>query len=69
MVVAGVVLGVAGAAALTRLIRSELYETTPTDPLVFACVSLLLLAVAGAAGYLPASRAAGVDPMVALRDE
>lgn len=69
MVLAGVVLGVAGAAALTRLIRSELYETTPTDPAVFVCVSLILLAVAGAAGYFPASRAAGVDPTIALREE
>jgi putative ABC transport system permease protein len=69
MVMLGIVLGVAGAAALTRLIRSELYETTPTEPAVFVCVSLVLLAVAAAAGYFPASRAAGVDPMVALRDE
>jgi len=68
-VIAGIVLGIAGAAALTRLIRSELYETTPTDPAVFVGVSLVLLAVAAAAGYLPASRAAGVDPIVALRDE
>jgi putative ABC transport system permease protein len=69
MVMVGVAVGVAGAAALTRFIRSELYETTPTDPAVFACVSLVLLAVAAAAGYFPASRAAGVDPVVALRDE
>lgn len=69
MVVSGIVLGVPGAAALTRLIRSELYETTPTEPAVFVSVSLVLLAVAAAAGYFPASRAAGVDPMVALRDE
>jgi putative ABC transport system permease protein len=69
MATAGVALGVAGAIALTRLIRAELYETTPTDPVVFVGVSLLLLAVAAAAGYFPASRAAGVDPMVALRDE
>lgn len=69
MVIAGVVLGVAGAAALTRLIRSELYNTTPTDPAVFISVSLLLLAAAAAAGYYPASRAASVDPVVALRDQ
>ncbi len=69
LVLAGVVLGVAGAAALTRLIRSELYETAPTDPAVFVCVSLVLLAVAGAAGYFPASRAAAVDPISALREE
>jgi putative ABC transport system permease protein len=69
MVIAGVVLGAMGAAALTRLIRSELYETTPTDPAVFVCVSLILFAVAAAAGYFPASRAARIDPMAALRDE
>lgn len=68
-VVAGIALGVAGAAALTRLIRSELYETTPTEPAIYVAVSLLLLAVAGFAGYFPASRAAGVDPMIALREE
>jgi putative ABC transport system permease protein len=68
-VLAGVALGVAGAMALTRLIQSELYETTPTNPAVFVCVSFVLLGVAAAAGYFPASRAAGVDPIVALRDE
>ena len=69
MVFVGIVLGLAGAAALTRFIQSELYETTPTEPNVFIFVSLVLLAVAAAAGYFPASRAAGVDPTVALRDE
>src|SRR3984957_1194171 len=68
-VLVGIVFGIAGAAALTRLIQSELYETKPTDPAVFMFVSLVLLFVAGAAGYFPASRAAGVDPMVALREE
>lgn len=69
MVVAGVGLGVAGAMALTRLIRSELYDTTPTDPTVFVTVSIMLVIVAAAAGYFPASRAASVHPTVALRDE
>jgi putative ABC transport system permease protein len=69
MVIVGVALGVAGATALTRLIPSELYEITPTDPAVFVSVSLVLLTVAAAAGYFPASRAAAVDPVVALRDE
>jgi putative ABC transport system permease protein len=69
MVLVGVVCGVASAAALTRLIQSELYETTATDPAIFVMVSLTLLAVAAAAGYFPASRAAGVDPMIALREE
>jgi len=65
----GVILGIAGAVALTRLIRSELYATTPTDPAVFLFVSLLLLAVAAAAGYFPASRAAAIDPNLTLREE
>lgn len=69
MVLIGIVIGIAGALGLTRLIRSELYETTPTDPAVFIVVSLILIATAFAATYLPASRAAGVDPTIALREE
>lgn len=65
----GVTLGVAGAFALTRLMRSMLYGVSATDPAVFTGVSLFLLAVAAAAGYLPARRAACVDPIVALRNE
>jgi len=66
---AGVVLGVAGAMALTRLVRAQLYQTAPADPLTFLSVSLLLIAVAALAAYVPASRAARVDPMIALREE
>ena len=69
MVLIGIVIGIAGAIGLTRLIRSELYETTPTDPAVFITVSLILIATAFAATYLPASRAATVDPTIALREE
>jgi predicted permease len=69
LVIVGLVLGAGGAAATTHLLREVLYETTPTDPLTFVGVVLLLLATALIAAYLPARRAARVDPMVALRAE
>ena len=65
----GVAIGVAGGLALTRLLRSLLFGMSATDPAVFAGVSLFLLAVAAFAGYLPARRAARVDPLIALRHE
>jgi predicted permease len=65
----GVALGLAGSIALTRVLVSLLYETTPTDPTTYATVALLLGGVAALASYVPARRAARVDPMVALRAE
>ena len=64
----GVGLGLVGASFLTQFMTSLLYEVRPTDPAAYIAVSLMLLAVALLASYLPARRAARVDPVVALRD-
>jgi putative ABC transport system permease protein len=69
LVVIGLVLGLAGAFGLTPLLRNLLYEVKPADPLSFVAVSLVLLLVALIASWLPARRAARVDPMIALRAE
>ena len=69
LVVAGAVLGVAGALALTRLTTSVLYGVTPSDPMTIAAAMLLLGGVTLLACWLPARRAALVDPTVALRYE
>jgi ABC-type antimicrobial peptide transport system permease subunit len=65
----GVGLGVVAALGLTRVMRSLLYQVTPTDPLTFAAVTLLLVVITLAACWLPARRAAQVDPMTSLRNE
>jgi predicted permease len=68
-VVLGLLAGVGGAHALGRLLRSLLYEISPGDPLVLAAVVATMFLVAVAACYLPARRAARIDPMAALRYE
>jgi putative ABC transport system permease protein len=62
-------LGLLAAFWVTRLLSNQLFEVSPTDPAVLAAVVLLLFAIALLACYLPARRAARVDPMEALRCE
>jgi putative ABC transport system permease protein len=65
----GSALGVAGAIGLTRFLSSYLYEVSPTDPATYVIVPVMIAAVALLACYIPARRAAKIDPMVALRHE
>jgi predicted permease len=65
----GTVIGLGGALALTRTLRSLLFDVSPEDPLTFAAVAVLLAGIALLAAFIPARRATKVDPMLALRHE
>jgi ABC-type antimicrobial peptide transport system permease subunit len=69
MAIIGIAVGVAGGLGLARLIASMLYGLKPWDPVTFTASALLLLSVALGASLIPARRAAGIDPMRALRHE
>jgi len=69
IVAAGLIAGLAGAAGVTRVLQTFLFGVTPTDPITFAIVTLLLTAVGLIAAWLPARRATRIDPSAALRAE
>jgi ABC-type antimicrobial peptide transport system permease subunit len=69
LALAGIACGLAGAAALTQLMRSLLFGTSPLDPTIYALVSLGLVGIAALASYMPARVAAQVDPVQTLRGE
>jgi putative ABC transport system permease protein len=63
----GIAIGLVGAWLLTRFLTTVLYDVGPTDPATFAGVAVMLLASAGLASWLPARRAARIDPVATLR--
>ncbi|HEX5437237.1 MAG TPA: FtsX-like permease family protein, partial [Gemmatimonadaceae bacterium] len=69
LAIGGIVIGVVGGLLLTRVLASLLYGVSATDPFTFAFVALVLAAVALLATYLPARRAAGIDPIIAMKAE
>jgi len=69
LTVAGVVVGIAGAAALTHVLTGMLYQVRPTDPITFAAIAVMLSAVAMAACVVPAKKVLSIDPMAVLRHE
>ena len=69
LTVAGVVFGLIGAIALTRVMTSLLFGVSTTDLSTFSTVPLVLIATAAVASYIPAARATRIDPVTALRDE
>jgi putative ABC transport system permease protein len=69
LAVVGTVVGVGGAFAISRLLRSLLFGVTPTDAATYALAPMVLIAMALLASYIPAARATRIDPVVALRYE
>jgi ABC-type antimicrobial peptide transport system permease subunit len=69
MVALGLAIGIPAALALTRFVQNKLYGIQPTDPASFAAAAILITAVGAVAAWIPARRAARVDPIQALRNE
>jgi putative ABC transport system permease protein len=69
LTILGVGIGIVGALALTRLVKTLLFEVAPNDPFTFASVAASLVVAAALASFLPARRAASIDPIIALRSE
>jgi ABC-type antimicrobial peptide transport system permease subunit len=69
MIAVGTAAGLAGAFAATKLVAAMLFGVRAAEPAVYALAALVIAAVAGVAGWLPARRASRVDPMIALRYE
>jgi predicted permease len=69
LAIPGLVIGLAGSLALTRLLSRFLFQITPTDPVTFGGVAIFIAAIAFAAAYLPARRASSIDPLVVLRGD
>jgi ABC-type antimicrobial peptide transport system permease subunit len=69
LVATGVVLGLIGAVLASRLLRAQLFEVAPTDTITYVGVAVALIVVAMFASWIPARRAARIDPMTALRQD
>ncbi|MGH9846834.1 MAG: FtsX-like permease family protein [Blastocatellia bacterium] len=69
LILLGIVFGLAASVAATRLLESQLFGITPTDPVTFVAAPILLLIVALLACFVPARRATKVNPLIALRNE
>jgi ABC-type antimicrobial peptide transport system permease subunit len=69
IIVAGLIVGLAGAVGVTRVLQRFLFGVTPTDPIAFTVVTLALIAIGLTAAWMPARRATRIDPVAALRAE
>ena len=69
LAVAGVAIGLVAAVLASRVLRSQLFEVAPTDSFTYAAVAVALLAVSFVASWIPARRAARIDPLTALRHD